>query len=78
MLSLSNAVKPASLEQQVSYLPNSCSLVDISCHSKVSNLGHSAGPTAAKQTVTGSNVSVKQTKYSCQDTGALALSDMFL
>lgn len=78
MLSFSSAVKPASMDQQLSQLRSSCSLVDISCHSKVSNLGHSAVSAAAEQTVTGRNVSVKQTKYSCQNTGALALSDTFL
>lgn len=63
MQSFPSVVKPTSVEQQLSQLSSSCLLVDISCHSKISNLGHSAGSTAAKQTVTGSNVSVKHKMF---------------
>lgn len=62
MTRLVHAVKPVSLEQQLSHLLSPCSLVDISCHSEVSYLGHSAGSSAAEQAVTSGNVSVEQTK----------------
>lgn len=62
MMSFSNAVRRVSLEQQLSHLPGSCLPVDVSCHSKVSNLSHSAGAGAAQQTVTGGDVSVEETE----------------
>lgn len=38
--------------------------VDISCHPKVPNLGHSVGPSAAQQTVPGSNIPAELGKIS--------------
>lgn len=46
--------------------------VDISCHCEVPYLGHSAGPSAAQQTVPGSNVPrVRQKKITAKQSLAL-------